>query len=251
MLKYRGHLYCATTSKLQELWNYLQMTPEQIGAEYARKDPHEFVAWLVETGIEVPPNAKDNPVGFVVSSLDQVAPAVLVQYYDSDAAAEIPYLNVPSFEALSDPELIQNQWLIHFTDNAEEIQEYGFVYGVADLWDAAWTNETEDVSKTEGYNYAFAVKDFLHDQSAAWQVYGKEAVLFRADGIRVWHIGDDEHQVIFWGRDAADMVVLQPDPTIPGWVALSEYDDEPFYSAEAMTAVVQWVVQNFDNEDDE
>ena len=31
--------------------------------------------------------------------------------------------------------------------------------------------------------------------------YGKDAVIFKGTGVEVYHIGDEENQIIFWGSD--------------------------------------------------
>ena len=97
-------------------------------------------------------------------------------------------------------------WCIHFTGKDPfGVFEYGTTLeGLAlsthkrekDQVDCD-KNLTEDIGSAEVvYGFAFLASD--RDVLYRGQKYGRNAVLFQTDaGVRAWHIGDEEYQVIF------------------------------------------------------
>lgn len=119
---------------------------------------------------------------------------------------------VPSWAFFEDPRLVRpSTWLIHFTDDARSVRDSGFTRGVSDVERLGLTTYLSDAEKEDG-GFAFA---FIADSRDALQAngkYGGEAVMFRAVGVRAYHTGDDENQVIFWGESVspASIVALVP-----------------------------------------
>ncbi len=107
----------------------------------------------------------------------------------------------PSWAYLDDPTRVKaDTWLIHFSDQAQAIQEEGFTRGVeqADrLGLTTWLSKQEKAYG--GYNFAFRANSRDARQAARQGSYGGEAVMFMAGGVEAYHIGDQENQVIFWG----------------------------------------------------
>lgn len=118
----------------------------------------------------------------------------------------------PSWAFFEDPRLVRpNVWLIHFTDDARSVRDTGFTRGVEDVERLGLTTHLSDVEK-EGGGFSFAFIANSRDALQAGDKYGREAVMFRAVGVRAYHTGDDENQVIFWGESVspASIVALVP-----------------------------------------
>jgi hypothetical protein len=129
----------------------------------------------------------------------------------------IDYAEYPAWSYFTEyPEIIKNQWLIHFTNEAENIAKYGFKYGVDDMTKLGLTTQLGDFDKKYGgYNFAFTLEDFdrygrssYGNSSKSGYKYGNEAVIFNASGIKVWHHGDEEPQVIFYGNTAKNIIPI-------------------------------------------
>jgi hypothetical protein len=147
------------------------------------------------------------------------------------------------------PEIIKNQWLIHFTNDAQAIQNDGFKYGVDDMTKLGLTTRLGEFDKKYGgYNFAYTLSDFpKYGKSAyGWKneyKYGNEAVVFNASGIRVWHHGDQEPQVIFYGNTAKNII-----PIISGenlkWGVYSK-NGRLLFENDELTRMVEWLVKNY------
>lgn len=103
------------------------------------------------------------------------------------------------------------EWLIHFSDDAEEIWRTGFRFGQPSMDRLALTSYQHKSQKAGGgYDFAFVAQS-RHAIAAANKVrYGRDAVMFKAAGIPVYHSSDEETQIVFWGPSvpAADTVLL-------------------------------------------
>ena len=59
------------------------------------------------------------------------------------------------------PTLIKNQWLIHFTNDADDIAREGFKYGVDDMTKLGLTTHLGEFDKKYGgYNFAYTIGEF-------------------------------------------------------------------------------------------
>lgn len=109
-------------------------------------------------------------------------------------------------------------WLIHFTDDPEDIATEGFKYGMYDPSKLGLTTYIKNTSSDKsdgGYNFAFEAGSKYSKWAEHQKKYGKHAVMFQNSGVRAWHNGDEEEQIIFWGPD------VQP----RNIVVLKHYDD--------------------------
>ena len=70
------------------------------------------------------------------------------------------------------------------------------------------TRRLEDYQEKKGFNFAYDASEWVKyaKKSDGSYRYGGGAVVFRARGIKVWHEGDKEYQVIFWGPSARQPV---------------------------------------------
>lgn len=90
-------------------------------------------------------------------------------------------------------------WLVHFSDEAHRIAANGFRFGTDDV---SWLGLTKFHSKKfPGYNFAFEALSREADEAARTKKYGRDCVMFQNSGVRAYHWGDGEDQVIFYGPD--------------------------------------------------
>jgi hypothetical protein len=143
--------------------------------------------------------------------------------------------------------IVKNQWLIHFSDNAQNIYwDQKFNKGVYDYTRLGLTTHLPESEKEDGgYNFAYLLKDYMRygRDRGRWK-YGKQAVLFKASGIQVWHYGDSEPQVIFWGPSAFDIVLIKEDVNTGDYYIKSNHNYNPPYSGD-FDDCVNWLTNNF------
>lgn len=147
-----------------------------------------------------------------------------------------------------DVEIIKNQWLIHFTSDADNIVYEGFKYGVDDMTRLGLTTHIGDIEKKYGgYNFAYTIEDFykyaFFNPSKTKLKYGDEAVLFRASGIKVWHNSDDEPQVIFYGNTANNIIAITRGEYAQ--YAISNKNGKILIENDDLKVVVDWFVNNY------
>ena len=99
--------------------------------------------------------------------------------------------------------VVKNEWCIHFGNDSQSIAENGFTSGTDNIEKLGITGRRDNMGV--GYNFAYLVNDRNVDLSK----YGDEAVIFRTSGVLVYHFGDEEHQVIFWGPYAHDFIPIK------------------------------------------
>ena len=163
-----------------------------------------------------------------------------------DSTLPINDSEYPAWAYFSDnPELIKNQWLIHFTDNANDIAKEGFKYGIDEMEKLGLTcHLSEFEKKYGGYNFAYTLSDFpKYAKKSSGYKYGKEAVVFNASGIKVWHYGDEEPQVIFYGNTAKNIIPITSGENAE--FAIYSKDNKILYENDDLKNVVYWLIKNF------
>lgn len=140
--------------------------------------------------------------------------------------------------------LPRTTWLIHFSDDAESIARNGFKYGI-DQMDrlglTTWLGKSE--KNYGGYNFAFEAtsRDALRGEK-----YGRDAVLFMNSGVKAYHYGDEESQILFMGKDVDpnDIVLLRQ--AEGDWQVVPKVDigREAVFRG-ALPQAIKWVMQNW------
>jgi hypothetical protein len=157
----------------------------------------------------------------------------------------------PTWYFFDDAKVVKNQWLIHFTNDADSIAIEGFTRGVNEMDKLGLTTHFGDFyKKYGGYNFAYKVEDYAkyaHSNRSFGGYkfkYGKEAVIFNASGLRLWHNGDEEPQVIFFGDTAKNII-----PIVEGenstWSVRNAKTNRVIFENDNFDKVVQWVINNF------
>lgn len=146
------------------------------------------------------------------------------------------------------PTLIKNQWLIHFTDDADDIAKDGFRFGVDDMTKLGLTTHLGEFDKKYGgYNFAYLIHDFQRYAKGNYYrgkyKYGKEAVVFNASGIKVWHYGDEEPQVIFYGNTARNIIPITSGENYD--YAIYGKNGRVLFENNDLESVVYWLTDNY------
>ena len=235
------------------LKNYLTMNKRDMGEELARAFPSEFWEFLERTNPDVQESLRSQYEDYeYIDDFSSIPDGVLTEFLE-DCGTDI--LNkdpvyAPLFLHASYEGLVKNQWLIHFTDDAFSISSKGFTRGVDNMAHLGLTtNFSENVKKNGGYNFAYLLNDFeryaFEGRGGGRPRYGSECVIFRASGVKIYHYGDNEPQVIFWGKDARDIIPITRDGN-DEWVLPTDDHGKPVYKNEDLDNVVNWVVNNFE-----
>jgi len=255
------------------LRDYLSMSEEQ-KKEYLPHEYHYFFEdFLVEDDIEfempkekVPSDYQDEPDEEVDMFEDTIELMTWLEnnnreVYDAFAnylyrkitnnELPIPESEYPAWSYFDDsPELVKNQWLIHFTGDADGIADSGFQYGVDDMSKLGLTTHLGDFDKKYGgYNFAYLLSDFVryakgdYSRGRRGYKYGDEAVIFRASGIKVWHHGDQEPQVIFYGNTATNIIPITSGDN-SDWSA-KDKNERVLFEDDELEKVVNWIVNNY------
>lgn len=145
----------------------------------------------------------------------------------------------------------RNEWLIHYSDDADLIARNGFKYGVDDMDRIGLTRWFKDSTRKsyKGFNFAF----HANDRRAFYNTskYGKDAVLFQSSGVSAWHHGDEEQQVIFWGEyvKPRDIVLIKNNIDDYEWAVMAKKPPrdgrEYVYAADNLQDCVKWVQKHW------
>lgn len=142
--------------------------------------------------------------------------------------------------------LPRTTWLLHFSDNARDIARNGFIYGADEMDRLALTTNFSDKTRFahKGYNFAFTVPSRDASNAASEGKYGREAVMFMSSGVKTYHYGDEEHQVVFWGNSVKEFVyIANEDGT---WIVKGNYrNDRDYYKNDDLDNVVRWIIENY------
>ena len=160
--------------------------------------------------------------------------------------------DIPTFDIMDYTRDVHNEWLIHFSDNATQISYQGFKYATDDVNDLGYSNAGETRGKSsEGWDFAYLADECPRDGDK----YGQDAVMFQASGIKATHYGDQEEQVMFWNKDAKNIVLIQNNKDsyrtnshgdyVRDWFITSTITDEVIYDADEIDDVIIWVQNNF------
>lgn len=233
--------------------------------------PHHFSDWLEELGDGdgVPPELQNiidqyedwEDTG-IIDDLHRADEQLVADYgewlfdhYSYDIYND-PFVH-PPYLTFSGAQLMPDDWLVHFTDDARAIVNEGFVGNVIDTRNLALTGNTPKSMRDDDSGFAFAfepndVASYAGDRHGGFK-YGKEAVLFRAESVRTWHAGDREPQHIFWGPAAHAIMRIVPDGRDEWRLLDANYEDVFEQESEAdpsleptrsMDDLIEWVAEH-------
>ena len=268
--KYLRYFKEFVVAGISELKNYINMNPQQKGKDLLYNTPYiidQYLDWIVDKAKNLDDQdmidlVDDNEWDQVVDKLfsdknyEDIIPDITENAYTHMRSFDIPAEEQPSWAYFDNPEIIKNQWLIHFTnENPKDIQKYGFedlVDDIAHLGLTTFFSKTSANRSKEGYGFSYLLSDYIKygkgSRSKSEWKYGKNAVLFRASGVRVWHLTDDEYQTIFKGNTARDIIPIYYNEDTGTYQIENKKNKKEFqviYENEELEKVVSWIVKNF------
>lgn len=240
------------------LKRYLHMSGEDKAYECAGKFPwlvrdfieydsdvSEIIEDLIEKG-EIDSNVLEMDDYEMVEVIGPLFNTVLAPYTDKfiDMVSRRGDTEVPLFVVADYVRDVKNEWLIHMTDNLIGVSHEGFSIGV-EIDELAYTpgRGTTKWKYGPGYNFAFTADEAKHAENT----YGKYCVLFQASGVQIYHYGDEERQVIFYGPSARNLIfIYRPsDSRYGSWVIDSEITGKPICCFDELQDCVDWAINNF------
>jgi len=157
--------------------------------------------------------------------------------------------------------IYKKNWILHFTsdENAQNILRNGFTYGTSDVERLGLTTwYKKEAKKRGGFNFGYGINtyDMYYKGNKGWSSdfkYGNSCIMAMVSGIRVEHYGDEEEQIIFWGKSASNILRIYDSDTYDSYTYGSElkggYYVENYKTGKAIYSgdfedVVDWVVKN-------
>jgi hypothetical protein len=222
------------------LKDYLLMDDAGKGYEIAWNAWPMFVGWAEETqpdGIDVD-GLDVNDQDSAETNIGNIPEEVFAQFWKwfeyngGELGKYVRPADQPTFLYMDFRRVVKDEWLVHFSKNSSSIATDGFKYGIDDITTLGLT--THFVNKTgPGFNFAYlagdATKYGRDHRRGSWK-YGKHAVMFKANGVLVYHRTDQEPQVVFLGSTAKDIVELEN--TDDGWSVIGGDGDSIFQSGD-------------------
>ena len=97
--------------------------------------------------------------------------------------------------------IVHNVWAIHYTYNEswENIKRRGFRFGVTNFDELAYTGNYKDwdnIPKSGGWNFALPIDNKYLGEDCG---YGDCGFIIKTDGVRAYHKGDGDDEIIFKG----------------------------------------------------
>lgn len=164
--------------------------------------------------------------------------------------------DIPSWFYFDYIKIVKNQWLVHLTDYPFEIVKDGFTKGVMAVDKLGLTTAFGgSIKEFGGYNFAYDIDDVERYGRASRNSmrdeynYGDEAVFFRGSGVKVYHYGDEEDQVIFFGKSVTNRIAAVKDDEVPvwedsKWALISNKTDRPIVKKDTLGELGYWLQQN-------
>jgi hypothetical protein len=154
----------------------------------------------------------------------------------------------PSYLFMDFSSIKHNNWMIHQSDDAWKIIRDGFMYGLEDYAELGLTTYIKQSAKLIGddkhaYCFAYSIDDYSPRHEGR---YGKEAVVFRASGVQVYHFGDQEYQTIFVAGTATDFVYVCKHEDGYGVAPKDTSVRDVVFKARTMGECLDWVAANYD-----
>lgn len=114
-----------------------------------------------------------------------------------------------------------DDWLVHFTsekESQESILESQCFHGISNLYNLAISAGADEWVE-DGFCFSFDLENIYENFKSGYSHYGDKGILFKSNGVKLYHNGDNEHQVIFIGNQVSKL--------IPFWY---DSDTKEFYN---------------------
>lgn len=232
----------AAAGDLANLRSYLTLSRREMGEELARNFTGAFKEFIGDQHPDLLPlfDAEEEYIDDYTPIPDQVLEDFLEQF--GAKAQEWDPAGAPTFLTVEYRGDVKNAWLVHFTDHPDEIAKGGFKYGMDRVETLALTTYFKDEAKKFG-GYNFALDPNNRRLVSLGESYGKHCVLFRANGIKTYHYGDEFEQIIFWGKDAKNIIPIFSDGY--AWTVGEDVDGNPLFESDDLHQVVSYAETNW------
>jgi hypothetical protein len=208
-------------------------------------DPYDF-AYMLEQffedeNIEIPEGFDpDSPFDFMETPEFNEIKRDFISWLENNIDGSD--CTMPTYMFLTGAELVPRQtWLVHFSNDADDIFDNGFKYGAEDFTQLGLTTHFTDKKRLSrpGWNFAFKADSRYARTVAVSGKYGKHAVLFQSAGVEAAHSGDEEYQVVFWGPNVKERFLLTNEDN--SWNVTVGQRVLPF---DSFQKAVDWVIKN-------
>jgi len=243
----------ALSNQLMYLQRYLNMPRDDRDINRAHANTWNILEFLGEIDYELPAELEGQEDYDIVDWLDNNDKPTLIKYGES-LLNNRQYLDSSEqelYDAVDDRGFVRNEWLVHFSDDAYTIwRQQKFSYGTPyeDYQRLALTTHfTSEAKKYGGFNFAYElydVKNYAFGNHGGRPKYGSEAILFRGDGIKIYHYGDDEPQVIFDGK-STNPPLIYIKYLDDGWQIDSNVTNGKLIRFDDIEKIGEWVHWNY------
>ena len=144
---------------------------------------------------------------------------------------------MPSWVFMDFNRVVKNEWCIHFGADSNSIAREGFTGGTEEIERLAYTGAGRE-KRGAGYDFAFPLGERDVDNNN----YGNEAVIFQTSGIEIYHYGDSQNQVVFWGPYAKNFIPIRWSSEQGEWVV--EGSNGQILKAGKPSEIAYWAVDN-------
>ena len=145
--------------------------------------------------------------------------------------------DLPSWLFMDFNRVVKNEWCIHFGADSQSIAREGFTGGTEEIEHLAYTGAGQEKHGV-GYDFAFP----LGEKDIDFNEYGEEAVIFQTSGVEVYHHGDSQKQVVFWGPNAKNFIPIKYNRNVSEW-CIYGMNDQVLKSGEP-SEILNWVLNN-------
>ena len=229
----------AAAADLANLRSYLTPSRRDMGEELARIFSGYWRQFVENEHPEFLENLDEDEYMDDFSMVSDDILSDFLEQYGSQAMQDDP-ANAPTFLTVDYRRDVKNAWLVHFTDHPEEIAKNGFKFGMDRVETLALTTYFKDEAKKMG-GYNFAIDAHHRNLEGLGKDYGRHCVLFQANGIETYHTGDDFEQIIFWGKDAKNIIPIFNDG-YSTW-SIQDQDGNPLFEG-GLSEVVDYAIAN-------
>lgn len=164
-------------------------------------------------------------------------------YIESRDPKSIEETLEPATRHMEFKEIQKPGWLIHFTYRALDIAKEGFKFGHPEFEGLGLTTWKMDRKKYAGFNFAFEIGREA-EIAAREKKYGSHAVVFWASGVKTYHYGDQENQVIFWGPSVNTNMIFPITSDRNDWT-VEAANGRVMIANKPFDEAVNWVVNNW------
>ena len=145
--------------------------------------------------------------------------------------------DLPSWLFMDFNRVVKNEWCIHFGADSYNIAREGFTGGTEEIERLAYTGAGQE-KHGAGYDFAFP----LGERDVNDNNYGDEAVIFQTSGVEIYHHGDSQNQVIFWGPYAKNFIPIRWNSEYGEWIV--EGQKGQILKAGKPSDIAYWAVDN-------